>query len=159
MNSKKARFLKKKRSKLAASEVMGAVLMLAVTLAVGFAVWAWARGDASSAEKNYGASVVSNINCLNQNFVISDANFSTSSGNLVTVWYYNNGNGTIRIGQTLISNSTWVYSNSTSVSVAMGIVKSIKFNAGTNFHPGSVYTFKGIAQCQGDIISTYQQVR
>ncbi len=158
MNKIQRKLLKNRRRR-AASEVMGAMIMLGVTLAVGFAVWAWARGSAANAEKNYGASVVSNISCLNQNFVISDANFSATNNKLVTVWYYNNGNGTIKVGQTLISNSTWVYSNSTSVSIPMGIVKSVKFNVNTNFHAGSVYTFKGVAQCQGDVVSSYQQVR
>ncbi len=107
----------RKRSLLAASEVMGAVIMLGVTLTVGFAAWAWARTAAVNAEKNFGNSIQTNISCLNQSFVITNANFSSTSHNLVTVWFFNNGFGVVTLNLITISNSTssnpWSYTNVT----------------------------------------------
>ena len=92
MNLRKLR--KGKSSRLGVSEVMGAVLMMAVTLAVGFAVWFWATGAASTAETNFGSQVNSNVNCLKVNFVIINANFSSTNPSTVTLWFYNLANNT-----------------------------------------------------------------
>ena len=214
---------------------MGAVIMLAVTLSVGFTAWAWARSAALNSEKSFGNSIQTNINCLDQNFLITNVNFSSSSMNLVTVWYFNSGTGGITIAGITISNSSgWVYTNSitqasTTIStgtgsqnaagqavihvastssfsvgqkveldtqgprqedlfissigtgtitftanlqythpvgdtviapiVSQGQISPTTYNVGTNLHPGSLYTFSSVAKCQGDIVSTYQQVR
>jgi hypothetical protein len=231
------RELKKGRrlSKLAVSEVMGAIVMLAVTLTVGFTVWAWARSAASNSEAVFGQSIQNNINCLNQNFVITNVNFSSSNNKLVTIWLFNNGQGGLTVASLTISNSTGVvYTNTvqqvaTTIATGSGnqnkagqaviavsstssfvsgqkveintqgqrqedlVIQSIgagtitfttnlaythpvgdtvlapiitagqivpqTYNIGTAFHPGSLYTFTGVAKCQGDIVSTYQQVR
>jgi hypothetical protein len=138
---------------------MGAIIMLGVTLGVGFAAFAWARSASISAEKSFGNSIQSNVNCLNQNFVITNANFSSTNNKLVTVWFFDNGNGTITISITTISNSTWSYQSTNSFPVAQGKISPVTFNVGTLFKSGSLYTFNAVARCQGDIVSTYQQVR
>jgi hypothetical protein len=237
--------LKKGRgpSRLAVSEVMGAVVMLAVTISVGFAAWAWARSAAINSERSFGNSIASNINCLNENFLITNVNFSTSTTsplpNEVTVWYFNSGEGGVTIATLTVSysNSTGsgiLYTNnvmqaSTTVAAGTGtqdksgqaiiavastsgfavgqkvelntqgprqedlVIKSIGagtitftnnlqythptgdtvlapiisqgqispsiYNIGQRFVPGTLYTFNSVAKCQGDIVSTYQQVR
>jgi hypothetical protein len=149
----------RKGSRLAVSEIMGAVIMLAVTLGVGFAAWAWAQSASNTAEKSFGASIQSNVNCLNQNFVITNANFSSTNNKIVTAWFFNSGNGTITISITTISNSTWSYQSTSAFQVAQGKISPVTFNVNTNFKSGSLYTFNSVARCQGDIVSTYQQVR
>lgn len=96
------------RSRLAVSEVMGAIVMLAVTISVGFAAWAWTRSAALNSEKSFGQSIQNNIDCLNENFLITNVNFSSTSMNLVTVWYFNNGQGGVTIATITISNSSGV---------------------------------------------------
>jgi hypothetical protein len=115
----------RKHSLLAASEVMGAVVMLAVTLSVGFGAWAWARTAAVNSEKNFGNDIIANISCLNQSFVITNANFSSTSHNTVTVWFFNNGFGVVSIAEININNSTssnpYSYANVTaSTTIAKG---------------------------------------
>ncbi len=95
-----------KRSRLAASEVMGSILLLGVTLAVGFAVWAWASSAAEASEKNFGNTIGTNSGCLNLGLVIINANFSSTNANLITLWFYNNGHGAVNITNIQISNST-----------------------------------------------------
>jgi hypothetical protein len=113
------------RSRLAASEVMGAVIMLGVTITVGFAAWAWARNAASASEKGFAGAIQTNIDCLNENFVITSVNFSSSASklNLVTVWYFDNGQGGVTIASLSISNTTNAYTFTTtqaSTTIATG---------------------------------------
>lgn len=86
--------------------------MLAVTISVGFTAWAWVRSAAVTSEKSFGNSIASNINCLNENFLITNVNFSTSTTSPlpdeVTVWYFNSGEGGVTIATLTVS-----YSNST----------------------------------------------
>jgi len=97
-----------RRSRLAVSEVMGSVLLMGVTLAVGFAVWAWASNAAIASEKSFGNAVGTNAGCLNLGIVIVNANFSSTNANLVTLWFYNNGHGAVNITNIQIGNSTKV---------------------------------------------------
>lgn len=158
----KSRLNQKRRSRRAVSEIMGAILMLGVTMAIGFGVWAWASGAAVGAERNFGNSINSNIACLNENFIIPNANFSSSSNNLVTVWFYNTGNGTVNLSNVLVTNSTWTflaYFTSSNQSLPSGGIHSYLLNVHTSFTKGAMYTFKGVAKCQGSITANYQQVR
>ncbi|MGI0081196.1 MAG: hypothetical protein ACRECH_16435 [Nitrososphaerales archaeon] len=152
----------KKKKGLAVSSVVGAIIMIAVTMTVGFAAWAWARSAAVNAENNYGNAIATNITCLNENFVITNANFSLTNNKLVTVWFFNNGNGIVNVGAITISNSTWSYSNATATrlpAIKTGSITTANFNVGTQFTVGKLYTFSAVAKCQGDIVSNYQQVR
>ena len=101
---------RKKRSKLAVSAVLGTVLMIGVTVAVGFAAWAWARGAAVNSELNFGNAVNQNVNYLKENFEIANANFSSSSQTTVTLWIYNSGNSTIYVKSIWVSNITSIQS-------------------------------------------------
>ncbi|MDG6904895.1 MAG: hypothetical protein JRN20_03820 [Nitrososphaerota archaeon] len=101
---------KHRRAKKAASEVMGSIILIGVTLSIGFAAWAWASGAARTAEGSLNNSVT-------ENFVILNANFSSTS-NKVTVLIYNPQAGTEYVSNLIIANSTstWSYSNSTLIS-------------------------------------------
>lgn len=239
----KLKIKRRKKSKIAISEVLGTVLLMALTIVIGFAAWMWASSAAASAERNFGDSIQSNISCLSQNFVITNANFSATSHNLVTVWFFNNGIGSIGLSELTISNAssggTWSYSNSTLITASttvaagsgsqnqvgqnviavastagfvagqsvelntggprdetlviqslgsgtitftsnllythsvgdtvtttqltQGQISAVTFNAGTTLsgqwsNNRTLYSFSAVAQCQGDIISNYQQV-
>jgi hypothetical protein len=99
-----------KKHRLAVSEVMGAVILIGVTLAIGFAAWAWARSAAANSELNLGNAVGSNISYLNENFEIVYVNYSSTKLSNATIWVYDNGNTNVYIKQMWISNSTGSFS-------------------------------------------------
>lgn len=89
-----------KRSRQAVSEIMGAIVLIGVTLSVGFAAWAWSSSAARTAEKNLGNSVT-------ENFEIVNVNFSSTK---TTVVFYNEGSSTAYITSIVVQNSTDVES-------------------------------------------------
>jgi len=152
-----------KSSVRAVSVVLGSVLMIAATLAVGFAAWSWASSTAVNSENVYGKSVASNISYLNELFTISNANFSSIASQNVSVWIYNSGNLPVNIKQIWISNTTAVsgeqWSNTTTklsntnipncghcLTVPPGTVKSIMLKVSTPFKSGVLYQFKILGQ-------------
>jgi flagellin-like protein len=139
----------------AASEVLGTILLVALTIAVGFAAWAWIRSSAIKSESGYNSEISGNINQLNERFVIINANFSTQT---VSVWFYDEGSTTITVNTLLISNSTWASSSfSLALQVTSGSVKMSTSNIGTKFTSGSLYQFKAVG-LYGSVVY-YQQVR
>jgi hypothetical protein len=141
--------LSRKRSRLGVSEVMGSVLLMGVTLAVGFAVWAWASNAAIASERSFGNAVGTNAACLNLGIVIVNANFSSTNANLVTLWFYNNGHGAVNITNVQISNSTLVYvsnfvSSKTNVTgqVLTQNVKALSIYFPKTFSKTAIYSFQ-----------------
>lgn len=135
-----------KRRRLGVSEVMGSVLLMGVTLAVGFAVWAWASNAAIASEKSFGNSVNSNSNCLQMSYTGVDVNFSSTSSSLLTVWFYNNGQSEITLRTIIISNSTWIYTYTPASSTIFYVqnIYPITVNVGTNLAKNAIYTFKSL---------------
>ena len=70
------------------SPVIATVILIGVTLAVGFATWGFASGTIGAMLQSQGETVTSDISNLRERFVIANVNISTSK---VTVWVYNNG--------------------------------------------------------------------
>jgi hypothetical protein len=176
----KAEAQKRLKSKVAISAILGAILMTGVTLAVGFAVWAWARNAAVASENNFGTfGVGTSINATNEKLVIANANFSNTVSQNVTLWFYNYGSVASYVRQIWISNSTWTNStqrlSSTQVKVdcnqggtsclyvgnflqiSPGAVQMATFKVNTSFKPGVLYQFK-ILTIYGNTY-TYQQTR
>ncbi len=81
------KFLRASR-RSAISEVLGVVLMVAMTLAVGAATWGYINGQARVSETLLGNSVGSTNNFLNERFSVIYFNFSSSA---MSVWFYNSG--------------------------------------------------------------------
>lgn len=133
-----------KRSRLGVSEVMGAVLMMGVTLAVGFAVWAWASNAAIASEKSFGNSINSNVSCLNIGYEVANVNFSSTSSSTLTVWYYNSGQSEVSLRNVIVSNSTWAYNYSPTSTTTLYVqaIKEVTINVGTNLAKNAIYTFK-----------------
>ncbi len=140
---------------------MGAVILIGVTMSIGFAAWAWARGAASTGEGNLG-------NATTESFVILNVNFSSTSPSKVTVWLYDSGNAPVYISGIAISNSTWSYVNSTlstgkgpacvkCLQLSGGQIKSILLNVNTSFKTGSLYTIKAIGEY--GTVYAYQEAR
>lgn len=89
------------RKRRAVSEIMGTLLMVAVTLVAGAAVFGFVNGQAATSESQYGASVAKNVNYLNEHFEVlnlqspsADCSKNPSGVNYCTVLWvsiYNNG--------------------------------------------------------------------
>jgi hypothetical protein len=138
---------------------MGVIILLALTIAVGFAAWAWAKSAASATEKNFGNAINTDISCLNENYVITNVNFSTSSSQKVTVWFFDNSAASVTVSLVTISNSTWSYQSASSFTMGAGVVSSQTYTVGTAFSVGKLYQFNSVARCSGDLTANYQQVR
>jgi flagellin-like protein len=90
-----------KRRRVAVSELVGTLIMVAITLTAGAAVFGWINGQASSSEGAYGASVANNINFLKERFVVVSQSFGEwPSGactgtpkecTMMSFWIYNSG--------------------------------------------------------------------
>ena len=96
------------KRRVAVSELLATLIMLAVTLIAGAAAFGWINGQASVSEGAYGQSVANNVNFLNERFVpltetfsgtgIHDAcNSGTCTGS--SFWIYNTG----KVGFTLLT--------------------------------------------------------
>jgi len=101
---------------MGASEVMGAIVLVGVTLSVGFAAWAWASGAARTSESNLG-------NSITENFKIVCVNFSSTK---TTVMIYNAGTGTAYITSIVVQNSTDVTSTNQYMSFTNSSLSKLK---------------------------------
>ena len=97
--------------RVAVSELVGTLIMVAITLIAGAAVFGWVNGQAGNSESAYGASVANNVNFLRERFVIVATNFTSCSGSspsrtctTLGVYLYNSGQLTDNISR--ITNST-----------------------------------------------------
>jgi len=146
-----------RRKRIAVSEIMGTLLMIAVTLVAGAAVFSWINGQANSSENAYGASVASNVNFLREHFVIVTQSFaasppaatpvacSTVGGSnpnyectLLTFWPYNTGQVTFTLYSVRIQNLT-----------DMPSAAANKNPLNAVFYPGSASGCSGTSQTCG----------
>ncbi len=78
------------RKKRAISEVMGSLLMIAITLVAGTAIFGFVNGQSSNSAAAVGNSAAQNINFLNEREVVVYATYQSST--TANIWIYNNGN-------------------------------------------------------------------
>jgi flagellin-like protein len=97
------------------SELMATILLVAVTLIAGAALFGYVEGQASVAESNSGAQAAANINAANEKFSIQVLIICGGSGpppttcvnkNTVTLYVYNSGTVDLTIASILIRSST-----------------------------------------------------
>jgi flagellin-like protein len=135
------------RKRVAVSELLGTLIMVAITLVAGAAVFGWINGQAGTSENAYGASVANNVNFLKERFVPVTQTFSASpSGgacstvggtnphyycNLLSFWVYNAGQITFRMYTVKIQNLTDIPSGLGACSTAGGCPLNILFFAGS----------------------------
>ncbi len=73
----------------AASEALGAILTVGMTLAMGAAAWGYVNTQSGVSETAYASKVGSSNNYLNEQFKIVDMYFGSSTS--TTLWAYNTG--------------------------------------------------------------------
>jgi hypothetical protein len=92
------------RRRIALSEVVGALLSLAITVIAGAAVFGYVNTQAGVTENRYAQSVGSAMGSIQEKFVAVDMSFGSSTS--VTVWLYNNGQLTLQLTQIRLFDST-----------------------------------------------------
>jgi flagellin-like protein len=85
------------------SELMAAVLTIAITLVAGAALFGFVNGQAAASEQLIGQAAGVNANFLAEKFVIADLSFTQ---NTVNIWIYNNGAIDLQIAQVTVYDST-----------------------------------------------------
>jgi flagellin-like protein len=90
--------LVKTRRRAGISELMAAVLTIAITLIAGAALFGFINGEAANSENNLGNANAANVNFLNERFVVTDMSFNNSLDQAY-VYLYNNGNVTLNISE------------------------------------------------------------
>jgi hypothetical protein len=167
----------KKRSRLAVSEIIGAILMLGATIIIGLVTWLYV---AQAAQRNE----VGLNNSASENFRVANANFSSS--NLVTLDIYNVQSSSAYVISILVTNGScshcWTsytpvltWTNGTNAAKSTGpnckncvpitgqAVTLVNVNVGSysfipsNYPKNFTYTFKVIGEYGLD--AQYQQVR
>jgi flagellin-like protein len=92
--------LSRGKRRLAISEIMGTLIMIAVTLVAGAAVFGWVNGQAGSSESAYNASAAGGINYLREHFSPVTYTFAATGGpctgnpkicTIANFWVFNNG--------------------------------------------------------------------
>jgi flagellin-like protein len=114
-----------RRKKVAVSELVGTLIMVAITLIAGAAVFGWINGQAGTSENAYGASVANNVNFLRESFVVVTQTFTGLGANGAcnggisphfqctgaNFWVYNNGQVVFTLSSLRIKNLTDIPSN------------------------------------------------
>lgn len=100
------------RKRKGLSEVIGTVLVAAMTIVAGAAIFGYVNGQAGTASQAYGQAVGNSINYLNEKFTVVEMSIAnvtcgTSSCGSFTLWIYNTGVITLSVFQVrLYSPST-----------------------------------------------------
>ena len=102
-----ARFVSLYRRRRGLSDLVAAVLTVAMTLIAGAALFGYVNGQAANSENRIGAANAANVNFLNERFVVVDVNFSQNNPSTsVSIWIYNNGAVTLNVTQIELYNAT-----------------------------------------------------
>ncbi|MGH9920995.1 MAG: hypothetical protein ACRD6W_19270, partial [Nitrososphaerales archaeon] len=95
-----------KRSRVAASEAVGAMLAIAMTLIAGAAAWGFVRSQAGVSEGALNDNAVATNNMLSEHFAVTTMYFgAVTSTNTVTFWVYNTGSLTFQIASVRVYDS------------------------------------------------------
>ncbi len=123
------------------SDLMATVLLIAMTLIAGAAVFGYVNGQAASNESKLGAANAANVNFLNERFVVVDLAIS-AGGNSAFVWIYNNGNLDLNLQQLVLYQASnqqnfYVIFNNNPASGGCGSASAPSFGSTLGFVFGS----------------------
>ena len=150
------------------SEILGSLIMVAITLVAGAAVFGFVNGQSGNSANAVGKSAASNINFLNEREVVVYACLATSSGvcqvggSYANVYVYNSG----LINQSTIAQVFVTDNNANAVcgpiptSTAIykqkvGTITLSSSSCGFIFSSGSSYTFKVVGQFGSEAQATF----
>ncbi len=96
--------LKSKCGRRAFSSVLSALLLSAVVIAVGGAIWAFSQGAMTITAEDYAESVINMTDTISERFIIEQVIYDSDTGNL-RIWIFNYGDINIEVKVTYPSNS------------------------------------------------------
>jgi flagellin-like protein len=89
------------RNRVAVSELVGTLIMVAITLVAGAAAFGWVNGQASTSESAYGQNAAAGVNYLQEHFAPITSTFTGLGGvacsgtpdvcRIANFWIFNNG--------------------------------------------------------------------
>ena len=139
---------RKQWRKKAVSAVIANMIMVSITLALGFAFWTAVNSQAGALLSNSNERTVADINQLNEDFVITLIAFDYPVSGNVTVWFYNTGGLATEINQIFFGNVSSSLSDVTfspsPLTLAEQASGSVEFVYSTN--GGDTYYVKAVAQ-------------
>jgi len=105
------------RSRRAISPVISNLILIAAVISVGFVVLGWTYSSSNSYASQYGGSVLSNVNQLEERLGFEYI-FYNSTKKSLSVYVINYGNvGAVTIAKLTVSNSSWTISNTTAITL------------------------------------------
>ena len=120
------------------SEVMAAVITIAITIIAGAALFGYINGEAANSENKLGVANAADVNFLNERFVVVDMGFV---GNSATFYLYNNGNLTLNLKEIVLHDATrdklYAIFNGTAASSSCGTVATPAFGSAGAFAFGT----------------------
>jgi flagellin-like protein len=105
-----------RRKRIGVSEVMGSLIMIAITLIAGTAAFGFVNGQTGSAAGQIGSGVGSNVNFLREKEAIALVNFDNNTG--LSVYVYNNGAETLQVASLIIVGPTCPSGSGTNCPIA-----------------------------------------
>jgi len=96
----------KKVSQKGVSAIIGNLVMVSVTLVVGFSLWTNTNSTASSTLEDYTDQAAYDINHIKEDFVITLISFDYPSPGNVTLWFFNSGEIDTEIIKLIAGNET-----------------------------------------------------
>ena len=142
-----------RRNRLAISEVIATIVLIAVTLVIGSVVWIWASSSAVTAENNIYANSSEKFAIVASGFSMPYSGTPPSTTG-VSIWIFNSEENT---NVTILVNSTCVPSTCTSRFLPHGILTEIPLTLTvSHFDEGSLQTIKAVGQYGS--VSSYQVV-
>ncbi len=139
---------RKQWRKKAVSAVIGNMIMVSITLALGFVFWTSVNSQAGATLTSYSEQTAADLNQLNEDFVISLIAFDYPVSGNVTIWFYNNGGLGTEINQIFFGNVSSSLANVAFSPSPLILAKqasgSVEFVYSTNV--GDTYYVKVVAQ-------------
>lgn len=84
--------LMKTRRRSGISEVMAAVITIAITIIAGAALFGYINGEAANSENKLGTANAANVNFLNEHFVVAQIVYDKYPASpSITIYFYNSG--------------------------------------------------------------------
>ena len=114
--------------KKAVSAVIANMIMVSITLAIGFVFWTTVNSTAGTTLTTYTEQTAADLNQLNEGFVITLIAFDYPSVGDVTVWFYNNGGLATTLNFRFANHSTNSKNGTSAKSIrtSQGIRKSLR---------------------------------
>ncbi len=125
------------RKRRALSPVIATIILSAVVIAIGGAIWSYASGASTVIANDYVNGTMDLKNEIVERFVVEHAT-NTSDGSSMSIWVYNYGDVDVIVdvyaNATHVSSSTYFFGSNLTIPVTSGSLVEIEID----FSPGAL---------------------